>query len=152
MWLLSPCGGGLGEGGNNSWIQLYLCTDNGGCFYSKCGNKSYGFTNPIGTIINSRVPTSRMVIQRHWIFFLMCFYFLCVLLFWRLWQRELGEFVSVMEHNPSCSMKTFHELCESWFCKEIGRKISGEQRDEVMRNIFDASWGRKNKLFSDEKS
>jgi hypothetical protein len=35
-------------------------------------------------------------------------------------------------------MKTFHELCESRFYKEIGRKISGEQRDEVMKSIFDA--------------
>jgi len=36
-------------------------------------------------------------------------------------------------------MKTLHELCESQFCKEIDRKIFGEQRDEVMRSIFDAS-------------
>ncbi len=34
-------------------------------------------------------------------------------------------------------MKTLHELCESWFYKEIGRKISGERRDEVKRSIFD---------------
>jgi hypothetical protein len=34
-------------------------------------------------------------------------------------------------------MKTLHELCESRFCKEIRKKISGEQRDEVMRSIFD---------------
>jgi hypothetical protein len=35
-------------------------------------------------------------------------------------------------------MKMFHELCESLFCKEIGKKISGELRDEVRRTIFDA--------------
>jgi hypothetical protein len=35
-------------------------------------------------------------------------------------------------------MKTFHELCELGFCKEIDKKIFGEQRDEVMRNLFDA--------------
>jgi hypothetical protein len=36
-------------------------------------------------------------------------------------------------------MKTFHEFFESQFCKEIGKKIFREQRDEVMRSIFDAS-------------
>jgi hypothetical protein len=44
----------------------------------------------------------------------------------------------MMEHNLSCSMKTLHELCESWFWEEIGWKIFGERRDEVMKNIFDA--------------
>jgi hypothetical protein len=44
-----------------------------------------------------------------------------------------------MEHNPYCLMKTLLELCESRFCKEIGRKISAQRRDEVMRRIFDAS-------------
>jgi len=39
--------------------------------------------------------------------------------------------------NPRCSIKTLHELCESWLCKEIGKKISGERRDEIMRGIFD---------------
>jgi hypothetical protein len=28
-------------------------------------------------------------------------------------------------------MKTFHELYESCFCKEIGRNITGEQRDKL---------------------
>jgi hypothetical protein len=51
--------------------------------------------------------------------FLICFCIWFVLLFCRLWQKEFGELVSVMECNPNCSMKTFHELCESWFCKEI---------------------------------
>jgi len=38
-------------------------------------------------------------------------------------------------------MKTLYELYESRFCKEIGRKIVGEQRDEVRRSIFEASRG-----------
>jgi hypothetical protein len=42
----------------------------------------------------------------------------------------------MMENNSSYSMKTFHELYELQFCKEIGKKISGEQKDEVMRSIF----------------
>ncbi len=42
-----------------------------------------------------------------------------------------------MERNLSNSMKTFHEFHESRFCKEIGRKIVGEQRDEVKRSIFE---------------
>jgi hypothetical protein len=54
-----------------------------------------------------------------------------------LWRRELGELVSVMEHNFNSSIKTFHELCESRFCKEIGKKIYGERKDEVRRSIFD---------------
>jgi hypothetical protein len=43
----------------------------------------------------------------------------------------------VMERNPSCLMKTLHELCESQFCKKISRKISGEPKDEVKRSIFE---------------
>jgi len=43
----------------------------------------------------------------------------------------------MMEHNPNCSMKALHELSKSRFYKEIGKKISGEQRDEVRRSIFD---------------
>jgi hypothetical protein len=56
----------------------------------------------------------------------------------RILQRELVEFVSVMEQNPNCSMKTLHELCESQFYKEIGTKISRERRDEDGRRIFEA--------------
>jgi hypothetical protein len=33
-------------------------------------------------------------------------------------------------------MKTLHELCELQFWEEIGKKIFGERRDKVMRNIF----------------
>jgi hypothetical protein len=43
-----------------------------------------------------------------------------------------------MEHNPCYSMKTLLELCASRFCKEIGKKIFAQRRDEVMRIIFDA--------------
>ncbi len=44
----------------------------------------------------------------------------------------------MMQRNPNYSMKTFHELWESWFCNEIGKKIFGEQRDEDGRSTFDA--------------
>ncbi len=71
--------------------------------------------------------------------FLVCFCFWFVLLFYRLLQRDLGELVSVMEHDPSCSMKTLHELCESRLCEQIGRELSGERRDEEWRKIYDAS-------------
>jgi hypothetical protein len=63
--------------------------------------------------------------------FLVCFVALKVMM------KELGELVSEMEHNLSCSMKILHELCGSCFCKEIGRMISGKQGDEVMKSIFD---------------
>jgi hypothetical protein len=43
-----------------------------------------------------------------------------------------------MECNPSYSMKTLHELWESWFYNEIGKKIYREQRDEDGKSIFDA--------------
>jgi hypothetical protein len=35
----------------------------------------------------------------------------------------------MMEHNLGYSLKALQELCESWFCEGIGKKISGEQRD-----------------------
>jgi len=77
----------------------------------------------------------------------MCFYFWCVLLFCRLWRREFGELVHEMECNLSCSMKTFHEFCESCFYKEIGRMISWKWGDEMMRNIFDVGWESEGRLF-----
>jgi hypothetical protein len=77
----------------------------------------------------------------------MCFYFWCVLLFCRLWWREFGELVHEMECNLNCSMKTFHELCESCFYKEIGRMISWKRGDEVMRSIFDVGWENEGRLF-----
>jgi hypothetical protein len=40
-----------------------------------------------------------------------------------------------MEHNPDCSMKTIHELCESRFCEGIGKKIFGERRDGYWRHM-----------------
>jgi hypothetical protein len=45
----------------------------------------------------------------------------------------------MMECNLGYSMKTFHVLCESRFCKGIGRKIFGDKMDEDWRNIFDAN-------------
>jgi hypothetical protein len=45
-----------------------------------------------------------------------------------------------MERNPDCSMKTFHEMCESQLCEGIGKKISREWRDEDWKNIYDVGW------------
>jgi hypothetical protein len=55
----------------------------------------------------------------------------------KLLQRDLGELVSMMECDLDCSMKTLHELCESQLREGIGKEISGEQRDEEWRNIYD---------------
>ncbi len=46
----------------------------------------------------------------------------------------------MMERNLGCSMKIFHELCESRIYKGIGKKIYEEQRDEDWRNIYDVGW------------
>lgn len=62
-----------------------------------------------------------------WFFLLLC----------RLLGRDLGELFSMMERNPSFSMKTFHVLCESRFCERIGKKNSRERRDEDWRSIYD---------------
>jgi hypothetical protein len=70
--------------------------------------------------------------------FLICLCIWFVLLFCRLLRKELGEFVFAMERNPSYSMKTLDELCESRFCKGIGKKTSRERRDEDGRRIFEA--------------
>jgi hypothetical protein len=69
--------------------------------------------------------------------FLICLCYRFVLLLCKLLQKHLGELVSMMERNPNYSMKTFNELCESWFYEGIGRKIFGEQRDKDWRNICD---------------
>jgi hypothetical protein len=58
--------------------------------------------------------------------FLVCFCFWFVLLFCRLLRKDLGELVSVMEHNLGCSMGTLYELCESQLWEGIGEEISGE--------------------------
>jgi hypothetical protein len=55
------------------------------------------------------------------IFFLICFQISFVLLLCRLLRREFLEVVFVMERNPSCSMKTLHELCES----QLARRFLG---------------------------
>ncbi len=41
-------------------------------------------------------------------------------------QRDFGELVLVMERDFNCSMKTLHELCESWFYEGISEEISRE--------------------------
>jgi len=58
------------------------------------------------------------------IFFFFCFWF--VLLFCKLLWNDLGELVSMMERDPSCSMDTFYELRESRLFKWIGAKLSRE--------------------------
>jgi len=49
-----------------------------------------------------------------------------VLLFCRLLQGDLGELVSMMECDLGCSVKIFHELCESRLCEGIDKEISRE--------------------------
>jgi len=51
-------------------------------------------------------------------------------------QKDLGELVSMMEHNPGCSMKILHELCESQLYKGIDKEISREQREEEWKNYM----------------
>ncbi len=60
-----------------------------------------------------------------------------VFLFCKLLGRDLSELVSVMEHNPSCSMETFYELCELRLYVWIGAKILGKQRDGEKKYIYD---------------
>jgi len=93
-------------------------------------NVFYGWR--LQTLIQLRGwTTSSVVIQRRWkINFLICFCFWFVLLFCRLLWKDLGELVSMMEHNFDYSLKILQKLCESWFCEGIGKKISGEQRDQ----------------------
>jgi len=62
--------------------------------------------------------------------FFICFVVLQVM------QRDLGELVSMMEHNLGCSLKTLRELCESQFYKGIGKEISREQRDEEWKSYM----------------
>jgi len=45
----------------------------------------------------------------------------------------------MMECDPNYSMETLYELCETQFYKRIGEDISGEQRDDERRNIYDVS-------------
>ncbi len=70
------------------------------------------------------------------VFLFFCFWF--VLLFCKLFWRDLGGLVSIMECDPSCSMETHYELCESQLNKGIGEEISGERRDEEKKYIYEA--------------
>ncbi len=80
-----------------------------------------------------------MVFQGHQSCFLVCFWFWFVLLFCRLLRRDLGELVSMMEHDLGCSLGTLHELGESRLCEGIGEEISKERRDEERRNIYNVN-------------
>jgi hypothetical protein len=62
------------------------------------------------------------------IFLFLCFLF--VLLSCKLLWKDLNELVSLMERDPSCSMETLYERCESRLCEGIGEETSGEQKDE----------------------
>jgi len=53
----------------------------------------------------------------------------------------------MMERNTNYSMKTLHELCELWLWEEIGKKIFGERKDKVMKNIFDVGQAKESKAF-----
>ncbi len=57
-------------------------------------------------------------------------------LFCKLLWKDLNELISLMEHNPSCSMETLYERCESRLCEGIGEEISRERKDEEKRNIY----------------
>jgi hypothetical protein len=70
------------------------------------------------------------------VFLFFCFWF--ILLFCKLLWKDLGEMVSMMEHDLGCSMETHYELCESWLCKGFGEEISREQRDEEKKYIYEA--------------
>ncbi len=56
-----------------------------------------------------------MVFQERRKVYFLFFHFWLGLLFCKLLWGGLGELVSVMEHNPSCSMDTLYELYESQF-------------------------------------
>jgi hypothetical protein len=49
-----------------------------------------------------------------------------VLLFYRLFWKDLGELVSMIKCNLGSSMGTLYELCESRLCRWNGAKISRE--------------------------
>jgi hypothetical protein len=83
-----------------------------------------------------------MVFQERWkVYFL--FIFWLGLLFCKLLWGGLSELVSMMERNPSYSMDTLYELCESRFCKRIGAKLSRERKDKEKGIIYDVGWCRK---------
>jgi hypothetical protein len=62
------------------------------------------------------------------------------LLFCRLLRKDLGELVSVMEHDHGYLMGILYELCESRLCKGIGEEISGERTDDERKNIYDVDY------------
>jgi hypothetical protein len=50
-------------------------------------------------------------------------------LFYRLWWRDLGELVSMMEHDLGCSMETHYELCESHLCGGDFKGAKGQGKE-----------------------
>jgi hypothetical protein len=59
--------------------------------------------------------------------FLICLCIWFVLLLCRLLQKELGEFVSVMECNPNYSMKTFVSCVNQGFARRLARRLLGNE-------------------------
>ncbi len=43
----------------------------------------------------------------------------------------------MMERDPSCSMNTFDEQCESRFWWRIGAELSGERGDVERRKLYE---------------
>ncbi len=37
----------------------------------------------------------------------------------------------MMERNPDCSMKSFHELCESSFCRGLAGRFMGSKGTRI---------------------
>jgi len=68
------------------------------------------------------------------------FLFFCFwlgLLFYRLLWSGFGELVSVMERDPSYSMDTLYEQCESWFLGMIGAQLSRERGEVDKKKLYE---------------
>jgi hypothetical protein len=76
-------------------------------------------------------------ITEEFIFLFLCFWL--VSLFCKLLWSDLGQPVSMMEHDLGYSMDIFYELCESWLWWRIGvsfQETKGRWRGE---NIYQIS-------------
>lgn len=51
---------------------------------------------------------------------------------------NLSKLVSVMEHNPCCSIDGLYDECESQFLMMIGTAGFEEQEDEVKDKLYEA--------------
>ncbi len=71
-------------------------------------------------------------------FIFLFFYFWLGLLLCRLLWNGLGELVSVMECDLSCSKDILYDYCEAQFWGRISAKISRERRKVERRKIYEA--------------